>query len=173
MKILKTKNKKYPLKITLSNGTKIKIPKQSEFSNIWLRHHGCSLMAEYVALQFLGIHKWPIRLLAWHRKHTPEDVRAKVTVNGVSKGINQLAKGKGSATYYKTPTADRINSALKAGHVVIMEQKNPIHSITLIRDGGVNYIINYGKVMKVSVSEIAKTATTNETYRGMVVVKKK
>lgn len=173
MKKIKTKSRKYPLIIILTDKTKITIPKQSEFSNQWLRNHGCSLMAEYVALQFLGLHMWPIHLLKWHKAHTPNDVKSKVTVKGVSKGIHQMAKGKGSAIYYKTPTVARIEFAMKAGHVVILEQKNPIHSIALIRDRGVTYKISYGTVTKVSVPAIAKTVTSNLTYRGMVVVKRK
>lgn len=172
MRIIKTNNKKYPLKIVLSSGRKITIPKQSEFDNQWLKHHGCSLMAEYVALQFLGVYKWPIHLLKWHKSHTPGDVRAKVTVKGVSKGINALAKGNGTAAYYTTPTAQRIRQALDKGYLVIMEQKNPIHSVTLIRDGKTDYIINYGSVKKVNVNSIAKTATGNETYRGMIIVRR-
>ena len=50
MKQIKTKDKKYPLKIVLEDGTKITVPKQKNFSNAFLRKHGCSLMAEYVAL---------------------------------------------------------------------------------------------------------------------------
>ena len=173
MKITKKKSKKYPLKITLSNGIKITVPKQANFSNEWLRNHGCSLMAEYIALQWLGIHKWPINLLRWHKKHTPEDVKSKVTVKGVDKGIDVLGKGKGTSTYYSTPTAARISTAMKAGNLVIMEQGGPIHSIVLLPDSGKTYMISYGKVTQVSVAEIARTATTNKTYRGMIVVKRK
>lgn len=172
MKKVKRADKKYPLKIILSNGKRIIIPKQSNFSNSWLRYHGCSLMAEYVALQYIGIHKYPIHLLKWHKSHTPNDVKAKVTVKGVSKGINRLAKGKGTAKYYTTPTTTRIKKALSSGAVVIMEEGGPIHSITLIQDNGKNYIINYGNVKRVDVNSIVKKATHNDTYRGMVIVKK-
>lgn len=170
MKKIKTKNRKYPLKIVVGNG-KITIPKQSEFGNQWLKKHGCSLMAEYIALQYLGIHKWPIHLLKWHRVHTPGDIRAKVTVKGVSKGINQIA-GQGHAAYYKAAKENRIEAALKAGSMVILEQGSPIHSVVLVRDKGSTYMISYGAVKQVSVASIAKTATKNATYRGMVVVKK-
>lgn len=173
MKLTKKKSKKYPLKITLSDGTKITVPKQANFSNEWLRNHGCSLMAEYIALQWIGIHKWPINLLKWHKKHTPEDVKSKVTVKGVDKGIDVLGKGKGTSTYYATPTAARISAAMKAGKLVIMEQGGPIHSIVLLPDNGKTYMISYGKVTQVDVAEIARTATTNKTYRGMDVVKRK
>ena len=126
-------------------------------------------MAEYLALQYLHKHIWPITLLRWHRKHNSEDVKAKVTVQGVSKGINHYKKG--SAYYDPTPTASEISKALQNG-VVILEQKNPIHSVFLFRDKGVSYMANYGKVTKVNVSKIAKTATTSETYRGAVYVKR-
>lgn len=169
MKITKTKDEKYPLKVTLSNGTVLKVPKQANFDNAFLRCHGCSLMAEYLALQYLHKHIWPITLLRWHKKHDQEDVKAKVTVKGVCKGINHYVKD--SAFYFSTPTYHRIMAALHSGRCVILEQKNPIHSIFLVRDNGVDYIINYGKVKRVNVDKISKTATANKTYRGMVIVK--
>ena len=173
MKKIKPKSKKYPLKIILKNGVVIKIPKQSNFKNSFLHNHGCSIMAEYVALQFIGIHKWPLHLYKWHKKHTRNDIKSKVTVKGVAKGIKSIGKGKCSVTYYKKVTTDRIRTALKNGACVIMEQKNPIHSITLIHEGGKTYKISYGAVTKTTASAMAKTATTNNTYRGMVIINRK
>lgn len=170
LKITKTKDVKYPIIATLSDGTKLKIPKQSKFTNSWLRSHGCSLIAMYEALQFLGKHIYPLHLLEWFRKYDKDDIKAKVTVKGVSKGINYYKPG--HAKYDSTPTYDEINKALLAGKAVILEQKNPIHSIFLIRDFGVNYIINYGSVKKVDVKKIAKTATSNKTYKGMVIIER-
>lgn len=169
MKKIKTKSKKYPLKIVLSDGRKITIPKQSEFKNDFLRHHGCSLMAEFVALQYVGTWKYPIDLLHWHRKHDKKNIKAKVTVKGVSKGIARI--GKVDTTYHSKVTAERIRKAAKGGHCVVMEQKNPIHTITLIPDKGKLWKVSYGKVTQTTAASIAKTATTNKTYRGMVVVK--
>lgn len=170
MKTIKTKDKKYPLKIVLEDGTKITVPKQSKFSNAFLRKHGCSLMAEYVALQYCGVHRWPIDILKWHKKHDKSDVKAKVTVRGVAKGIDALGKGKADATYYRDVSAGRIKEALDKGQAVIMEQKNPIHSICIIPDNGENWLVNYGNVTKADIGKLTKTATTNKTYRGMVVV---
>lgn len=170
MKISKTKNKKYPLKITLNNGIKITVPKQSAMSNSFLRKHGCSLMAEYVALQFLGVHKYPINLYKWHKKYDKADIKAKVTVKGVAKGINKQCKGKGTASYYSTPTRERMESALKSGAAVILEQKNPIHTIIILPDNGVNWLVNYGNVTRADVKKLANTATTSKTYKGMVTV---
>lgn len=181
MKILNRDNKKYPIKVVLANGKSMIIPKQAEFSNSWLRFHGCSLMAEYEALQWLGVERvkienayygiWPIHLLEWHKLYTKNQVKAKVTVRGVAQGINKIAKGKGKATYYRVVTANRIRKAIKAGHTVIMEQADPIHSIYIIHDNDGTFKVSYGKVSKVSIDSIAKTATKNATYRGMVVIK--
>lgn len=176
MKKIKTNSKKYPLKIVIA-GCKITVPKQSEFSNKFLREHGCSIMAEYVALQWLGIHKWPIKLLGWHKKHTKSDIKSKVTLRGITKGIKKIGKKKGTATYHETVTADRIRKAMREGALVIMEQKNPIHSIALIperrKNGYTIYRVSYGKVNGVTAGGMADTATTNKTYRGMIVVKRK
>lgn len=171
MRIQKTKDKKYPIKATLENGRKITVPKQSKFSNAFLRKHGCSLMAEYVALQYCGVHKWPIDLYKWHKRHTKGDVKSKVTVHGVARGIDALGKGKADATYYRDVSASRMKEALEKGQAVIMEQKNPIHSICIIPDGGEYWLFNYGNVTKANVDKLAKTATTNKTYRGMVTAK--
>ena len=170
MKVTKTKDKKYPIIVILTNGVRLKVPNQSQFSNSWLRSHGCSIMAEYLALQYVNKHIWPVNLLRWHRKHDKEDVKAKVTVKGVCKGINHYKPD--SATYHAEPTCHKIETALKNGEAVILEQKNPIHSIFLVRDNGVDYIINYGKIKRVNVEKIAKTATNNKTYRGMVCVRR-
>ena len=126
-------------------------------------------MAEYLALQYLGKHVWPIELLRWHRKHDKEDVKAKVTVKGVTKGINHYRVNR--ATYVGTPTLSTLTSVMASGAAVILEQKNPIHSIFLFRDKGWDYMVSYGKVKKVSLSGIIKTATKNKTYKGMVIIK--
>ena len=129
-------------------------------------------MAEYVALQFIGVHKWPIRLLEWHRVHTPEDIYAKVTVKGVSKGIKQLGKGKGRAKYIATPTEELIQSAIDEGAVVILEQGNPIHTVTLLPDKKGIYCANAGTVRKTTAKAKANKATASKRYRGMVIVKR-
>ena len=182
MQIIKLREAKYPIKAVLSTGEKIIIPKQSKFSNSWLKNHGCSIMAEYIALQFLGVKKltinkntygvWPINLLKWHRKYTPNQVKSKVTVRGVARGINAIGKGVGKATYHRVVTAKGMSEALEAGRMVIMEQADPIHTIALLPDSEGVYMASYGRVKEVSVKAIAKTATTNATYRGMVIVKK-
>lgn len=167
MVITKTGNKKYPLIINYNN-KQIKIPKQANFDNKWLKTHGCSIMAEYIALQSLGRHIWPVTLLKWHKNNTKSDVKIKVTVKGVTKGINHFFKG--YAKYIANPTFEKIDNALKNKQLVILEQKNPIHTIVIIRDNKTNYMISYGKITKINLKKIAKTATANKTYKGMIVV---
>ena len=171
MKIVKTGIKQYPLRVTLSDGTVLKVPKQANFNNNWLRTHGCSLMAEYLALQYIGKHVYPLHLLQWHRAYDKEDVRAKVTVKGVAKGINHYKPD--HARYDPTPSLGELESAMKAGACVVFEQKNPIHSIFIFREDGKNYMISYGQVKKIDLAKIAKTATANANYKGMVIVKRK
>lgn len=182
MKTKKTGNPKYPLEATLDDGTKLIIPRQSQFDNEWLRKHGCSLMAEYIALQFLGVTHmavhgrlvkvWPLYLHEWHKVKTPEDIYAKVTVKGVSKGIDILGKGKGCADYITTPTEERIQAAIDSGYVVILEQGNPIHTVTLLPDKKGIYVANAGTVRRTTAKAKAKKATTSKRYRGMVIVKR-
>ncbi len=169
MKITKTKNKKYPFKVALSDGTVLKVPKQANFDNAFLRCHGCSIMAEYMALQYLKKHIWPITILRWHRKSDQEDIKSKVTLRGVEKGINHYKPG--AAKYDPEPTAPKIRYYLRTGHVIILEQKDPIHSVFIFHDDGHNYMATYGKVKRINVDKISKTATANKTYRGMVIVK--
>lgn len=169
MRIVKTGDKKYPLMLTLSNGAVLKVPKQANFDNSFLRCHGCSLMAEYLALQYLHKHVYPLHLLQWHRKNDKDDIKAKVTLKGVTKGINNYKPH--HAIYEANPNARKVKLALISGAVVILEQRNPIHSVFLFADNGVDYIISYGKVSKANITKIVHKATTNATYKGMVVIK--
>lgn len=169
MKKTKTGDKKYPLRVVLSNRTVLKVPKQKNFDNAFLRCHGCSLMAEYLALQYLHKHVWPLHLLQWHRKYDKKDIKAKVTLKGVTKGINHYKPN--HATYVEKPTVGKANYALLNGGCIILEQRNPIHSVFIFRDNGLDYIVSYGKVKRVNLASAVSKATTNKTYRGMVIVK--
>ena len=176
MKKEKTKSKKYPLIVTLSTGEKMKIPRQSQFDNEWLKKHGCSIMAEYIALQWLGVKKvgkenlWPITLLRWHKKHTPDEIAAKLLVKGVAEGINELSDGK--AVYYKGTTRDRMTKALIDGKPVIFEQKDPIHTVILLPDADGVFVASHGMVTKTTVDKMISTALRSTKYKGMVVVSK-
>lgn len=182
MEIIKRQSVKYPIMVRLDSGEELVIPKQSRFSNEWLRKHGCSLMAEYIALQYAGVKRikvdgkrvgiYPINLLEWHKLHTPKEVKAKVTVRGVDEGLDALAKGKVRSHYYKKVTLARLAKALSDGDIVIMERKKPIHTIVLLPDKEGVYVASHGEVKKAPLAKVAKSATTNFRYRGMIVIRK-
>lgn len=126
-------------------------------------------MAEYLALQYVHKHVYPLHLLRWHRANDKEDIKAKVTLKGVTNGINHYRPGR--ATYVSTPTASKAKLALTSGAVIILEHRNPIHSVFIFRDNGMDYIVSYGKVKKVNITSTIAKAATNKTYKGMVIVK--
>lgn len=175
MKIIKLNDKRYPIKVELATGERMIIPEQKYFKNKFLRKHGCSLMAEYIALQYMGVKRigkkklYPLHLLSWHKAHTKNAIKSKVTLKGVFAGLKKLGTGK--ATYTRVPTAEKIKAALDAGYLVIMERGKPIHTITMVQEDGVNYLLDHGKRKEINVDKIAKRATKNETYRGMIVVR--
>lgn len=174
MKKTKTNDPKYPLKVTLSDGTVLTVPRQSKFSDNWLRKHGCSLVAEFIAFEFLGYPKrWPLYLREWHKEHTPSEIFAKVTVRGVAEALKERGAKKGTATYSKTVTAKRIRTALDGGALVIVERGNPIHTLTFVKDGDTVYKLNAGTCSKSSAEWAAKVATKSKRYRGMVIVRRK
>ena len=61
VRIVATKNrkrkKKFPWRIVLDNGRQIPVPSQYDFKSSFIRTHGCSLVAFYMALRFRGIKK--------------------------------------------------------------------------------------------------------------------
>lgn len=183
MKKHKNDDPKYPLTVTLSTGEEITVPKQSKFTDPWLKKHGCSLIAEYMALQWLGlthvaingrlVKPWPLYLHQWHKQNTPEQIFAKVTVKGVAEGINRLCMNKGSAKYGTTPTVNKIKTALNAGALVIVERGDPIHTLVFVQDNGIVYKLNAGQCVRSSAEWAAKVATKSKRYRGIVVVKHK
>lgn len=133
-------------------------------------------MAEYIAFQWLGVKRikgrklYPIRLLEWHKKHTPELIAAKVLIKAIPKAVTKLTDGK--SKYYKVVTKARMTDALEKGKLVIFEQKDPIHTVILLPDADGIYVASHGTVRKTTVEKMMKTALKSTKYRGMVVVKK-
>ena len=133
-------------------------------------------MAEYIALQWLGVKKiggrnlYPIYLLQWHKKHTPDMIAAKLLVKGVAVGINELSDGKG--TYHTTTTEKRMRDALNDGNLVIYEQRNPIHTVILLPDADGIFVASNGIVRKTTVDKMMNKVLKSTKYKGMVVVSK-
>lgn len=171
MKIIKTKkSKRYPRKITFDNKRTSPVPDQRQFKSDFIRNHGCSMAAFYMALRFCGKKETMGKLLKWTRKHLKGHIKSKLTVKGAAKGINKKV-GRKVAVYHKKASYTAVKKALKAGHLVIIELGQPIHTVVLYYSGGKTYRIDHGNVVRASAKETVKQATSSETYRGWIDVK--
>lgn len=170
MKITKTKSAPYPRKVTFNNGRVSPVPNQKKFKSDFIKHHGCSMAAFYIALRFCGKKEKMNPLLKWSRSHLKKYMKSKLTIKGVARGLNKKC-GRKVATYYKKPTLKRVNDALNHGYLVLMEQGGPIHTLVLYRANGKTYKLDHGNVSKVSTKSVVNKATSNSTYRGLVIVK--
>lgn len=114
MRIVATKNrkrkKKYPWRIVLDNGRQIPVPSQYNFKSSFIRTHGCSLVAFYMALRYKGIKKNMQQVLRHARKKLK--CGAKYPLKEIAKGINQICSGK-PAVYHKSTSDDKIEADLK------------------------------------------------------------
>lgn len=174
MKTRRTKSKRYPLvAIPERSGKKLRLPRQKAFKSEYIQRHGCSLVAECIALQWWGIFKPMTSLQKWHKKHTPDRYHPKVTVEAVAEGLREIArKGEDEVVFYRKVTVERIERSINRGHLVIVEWGDPIHTVVLVPDtGGKCYLANHGEIRRYSPETAAVKATTNKKYRGMIICK--
>lgn len=174
MRIVATKNrkrkKKFPWRIVLDNGRQIPVPSQYNFKSSFIRTHGCSLVAFYMALRYKGIKKNMQQVLQYSRRKLV--CGAKYPLSQIVKGINAICSGK-PATFYKSLTNAQLEAKLKRGYMVVFEEGRPIHTVVLLRDSKSGKIWRFSDGHK-NVTTVAKENTkkcTNEKYRGMIVVK--
>lgn len=174
MRIVANKNKnnkkKFPWRIVLDNGRQIPVPSQYNFKSSFIRAHGCSLVAFYMALRYKGIKKNMQQVLRHARKKLK--CGAKYPLTEIVKGINQICSGK-PATYYKTLSDERLKAKLEKGYMVLFEEGNPIHTVVLLRDSKKGKIWRFsdGRKNVMTVEKENQKRCTNEKYRGIVVVK--
>ena len=174
MRIVATKNrkrkKKFPWRIVLDNGRQIPVPSQYDFKSSFIRTHGCSLVAFYMALRFRGIKKNMQQCLNFARKKLK--CGAKYPLTEIVKGINQICPGK-PAIYHKSMSNDRIEAHLKKGHMFLFKESNEIHTVVLLRDSKTGKIWRFsdGKKSVVTVEKENARRCTNEKYKGIIVVK--
>lgn len=167
MKIIDRKSKPYPKKVIFDNGRSSPVPDQHKFKNPWIRNHGCSLAAFYIGLRFCGVKTKMNPLLKWTRKHLSSYIHAKLTIKGVARGLNKYTKRQ-VASYHRTCSYSRIRKALNAGHLVLIETGNPIHTNVIYRSHGRTYHLDHGHVRRISAKKLVSHATTASTYRGWV-----
>lgn len=174
MRIVANKNKnskkKFPWRIVLDNGRQIPVPSQYNFKSSFIRTHGCSLAAFYMALRYKGIKKNMQQVLQYARKKLK--CGAKYPLTEIVKGINQICPGK-PAAYHKSLTTEQLKAKLKKGYMVLFEEGGPIHTVVLLRDSKTGKIWRFsdGKKNTVTVEAENRKRCTNEKYKGVVIVK--
>lgn len=166
MKIKKTKSSKYPRKVTFDNGRVSPIPDQRQFKTDFIRYHGCSLAAFYIALRFGGKKKKMTDLLRWSKKNLNGYIYSKLTIKGVGKGLKKLGV---PAAYHKMPTYTLVDQALKRKKMVLLELGNPIHTIALYRSGPA-YRMDHGNVAPCDIKKLVNQATKSTRYQGCIIV---
>lgn len=174
MKIVANKNKKtkkkYPRRIILDNGRTIPVPSQHNFKTDFIKRHGCSLVAFYMALRFRGVKKNMQQCLQFARKKLK--CGAKYPLTEIVKGINMICSGK-PAVYHKSLTNTQLETHLKKGHMILFEEGSPIHTVVLLRDNKTGKIWRFsdGQKNTTTVSKENVRKCTNEKYRGVIVIK--
>lgn len=182
MKITKRKDPKYPIRVTLSTGESIKVPRQGKFSTAWLRRHGCPFVSLYEVLQWLGIDtskKYPLHLWKWARNNLTKYMGATLRMKGEVAMTKHFTKGKAHVKFYapKDITTDRMKRFLKAGSFIIITRRKPsIHYYVVFMDKGKIYAFNYtggGNCRRYSAKFLVSTKCRNKNYGGMIVITKK
>lgn len=174
VKIVANKNKKskkkFPWRIVLENVRVIPVPSQHNFKSDFIRRHGCSLVAFYMALRFRGIKKNMQQVLQYARKKLK--CGAKYPLTEICQGINMICPGK-PVVYHKSMSNERIEAHLKKGHMILFEEGNPIHTVVLLQDdkSGKVWRFSDGKKSTTTVAKENAKRCTNEKYRGVVIVK--
>lgn len=154
----------------MDNGRKIPVPSQYNFKSSFIRTHGCSLVAFYMALRYKGIKKNMQQCLQYARRKLK--CGAKYPLTEIVKGINQICSGK-QAVYKVSLSNERLQKLLEKGYMVLFEEGNPIHTVILLRDSKTGKIWRFsdGKKNVTTVEKENKRKSKNEKYKGIVIVK--
>ena len=175
--VLKVKNRdsaKYPKLVVIASGRasrRIKIPQQIKFG-AFCQKHGCSMAAATIALQFRGILKSPAEVHQYAKKHLGGYTGSKLTIFGIEKAVNKIA-GKKISTWKGCPVdankriRNNIQKAIHDGHIVLLEQKNPIHTNVIIgRSVDGKYVVaTNGTTKKVTMNWLIKTVLHGKAGR--------
>lgn len=170
MRITKRNDKRYPYEIEL-HGRRILIPQQKQFGT-YCRIHGCSVTACSIALQEIG--KMQADKSVWNPQEIANKAKkeiqgyngSKLSIWGCKTILNKIA-GKEVAFWHsndgKHDAAIRsaINAALKAGHVVLYEEKNPIHTVIILE------LDEKGRWVIATNGKIVRRSQVTETRKGL------
>ena len=175
IKIKKNANQKikvkFPNRIYLDNGRIIPVPSQYKFKSDYIRTHGCSLVAFYMSLRFLGIKK----SMSWCKKYMDKNHglngHAKFSLRQVASAINEIDSST-PAIFKRSPSAATIRSNLKRGNMVLFEEKSPIHTAVLLWNGTKVKRFSNGGYKNVTVTQEVSKRCGDAYYGGCIIVRK-
>lgn len=141
MRITIRKDKRYPYKVEMED-KRLLIPQQKQFGE-YCRNHGCSVTACSIALQFVGIKQedgtvWnPKEVYEYAKKHIPGYNGSKLAIWGCKSVINKIAGHEVAFWHsndgrHNTSIRANIDKQLKAGHIILFEEKDPVHTVALL-----------------------------------------
>lgn len=167
--ISKTNRKKYPEKIKFSDKLRVLVPDQYSFSDSYIRNHGCSLTAFYMALRFCGKKKSVKWCLKYLKKHCGLNGRSKYSIRQIYDAILTLCPGQ---RFYENPTKSQIKKHLKAGHMVLFEERNPTHTAVYLWNGGKIIRFSNGGHRTVTLNQIMSKRNTDSYYKGCAIIRR-
>lgn len=168
----KARKKKYPYKIVFADGRKIPLPSQYDFTDSsFIRRHGCIIAAFYMGLRFVGVKKSMKGCLKYLQENHPKGSHINYNLRQVCAAINKLALGNPAKFYEKISKAE-MKKALKAGHMVLYTERNPIHTAVLLYDRKKFKRFSDGKYKNVTVWWEIKKRCNDDWYKGCVIVRR-
>ena len=168
----KARKKKYPYKIKFADGRVVPLPSQYDFDDSsFIRRHGCIIAAFYMGLRFAGKKKSMKACLKYLQENHPKGKHINYNLQQVCVAINKIAPGS-PAKFYKKISKTEMKKALKAGHMVLYTEKDPIHTAVLLYNGKKFKRFSDGKYKSVTVAWEIRKRSGDPWYGGCVVVKK-
>lgn len=167
-----SRKKKYPYKIKFTDGRKVPVPSQYDFDDCsFIRRHGCIIAAFYMGLRFINQKKSMKGCLRYLQDNYQKGVHINYNLKQVCSAINKIADGSPAKFYSKISKAE-MKRALKAGHMVLYTEKNPIHTAVILWNGKKYKRFSDGKYKSVSVAGEIRKRCGDGWYGGCVVVRK-
>ena len=168
----KKRKKKYPYKIVFADGHKVPVPSQYDFDDSsFIRRHGCIIAAFFMGLRVAGEKKSMKSCLKYLQEHFSKGIHINYNLQQVCTATNELAPGSPAVFYSKISKAE-MKKALKAGHMVLYTEKDPIHTSVLLWSGKKFIRFSDGKYKSVTVAWEIRKRCGDGWYGGCVVVRK-
>lgn len=166
------RKKKYPYKIKFSGGKVVPLPSQYDFNDNYIQSKGCIIAAFYMALRFVSVKKSMVQCLKYLQDNYSKGNHKNYNLEIACKAINRLAPDT-PAKFYKKITKEKMKKALKAGHMILFTERNPIHTAVLMWNGKKVVRFSNGKYKTVTVAQEIRKRCSDSWYGGCVVVRKK